>query len=65
MDISESTSTAPMKPALGYAHHHRINQQIVLTKLQGVNFVADVQKNLTGNPAAVGLRITKNGVTDA
>ena len=58
-------SISQMKPTLGYSHHHRIHQRILLTKDECGNIIAGVQKTKTEAPAAVALKITKNGVTDA
>ena len=56
-----------LKPALGEAFHHRIQQRIVLSKSQSDPqiVIANVQKNVSQGPSLVRFKITKDGIQDA
>jgi hypothetical protein len=65
-DVVESSSEplVQLKPVLGPAHHHRINQQLILTKKKDGTIIAGTQKNFTKGFSAVTMKITAHGVSD-
>lgn len=62
--FTDSLKPPVLKPALADAFHHRIQQRILLLKTDKAVTVAHVQKNVSGGPSMVKIRITKDGISD-
>lgn len=54
-----------LKPLLGEAFHHRVQQRILLSRSVGEQVVvANVQKNISSGPSLVRFKITNVGIRD-